>query len=146
MDKPIRDLLIELLSNLSSEELPDEFAKLRGLESASTEELSWIVDRLDHPIDADPISLRPDARSHRVLHPSEQFLFDVDAVGLLHELGTAGVISSVTMEELLDFARMTSTAPIGRSRLLDLLPSFISSNNRSNLAFRSLSMQATTQH
>ena len=146
MDKPIRDLLIELLSNLSGDESQDELTGLRGLESASTEELSWIVERLDRPVQADPILLRSESRSHRVLHPSEQYLFEVEAVGLLHELGAAGVVSSTVVEELIDYARMVSTAPIGKRRLLDILPSFISDIGRTRLAFRGLSRQASTHH
>lgn len=144
MDKQIRDLLIEILSNLPPEDSVESAASFDvGIGRYDIEGLFARMDGVGDPVLLDGDGSR---QFHRVFHPSEKNIFRADARGLLIELTSAGLLPTLLLEEIIEYARLIALEPLGRGALVDLLPSIFTDSESGMFMQRETFSEAQTLH
>ena len=144
MDKQIRDLLIEILSNLPADEPSD------GSDATNSRIGRYDIEGMFARLDGvgTPVLVQSDAvrHFHRVFHPSEKNIFRADAQGLLIELTGAGLLPPLLLEEIIEYARLIALEPLGRSALVELLPSVFTDRDSGMFMQRDTFSEAQTLH
>ena len=144
MDKQIRDLLLEILSNLPAESAGSSSGVIpTGVARYDIDGLMTQLENVGEPVE---ILGLPSPGFRRVFHPSERDIFSADARGLLIELTGAGLLSAMMLEEIIEYARLVAIVPLDRAGLTELLPTIFTDPEAGTFLSRDTFTEMETLH